>query len=312
MNRTGPDPDVAAKLASQAGCEIADSTQLLDGSWSHRVECDDHQAKVRFLGLLAEYDAGLPDVRRIAELVVAGAADTSEQVERLQQFVQQRVTFTGERDETFSPTIRTLAHGVGDCDDSSRALMALLRSLAIPTKLATLPEGGVPLHVAPMVKLAGKWHWVEPSVAAQLGEHPLAAARRLGINTRPELAGLGTVNPDEPEAELGVRFLPLQWAALGAVTVAALGTMMQPPRSVFGPAALAGAGALSGWAFSVFPFVRDFELDDGYRCSAWLPEADDADRIEACNARFRQIKIRNAAIAAAAGAAIGLLAWRRK
>lgn len=311
MNRHGPDPQTAAELADQAGCSIADSTQLLDGSWAYRIECTDHRAKVRLLHLLAEYDSTLPDVRRLAELVVAGAPDTAEQVGRLQQFVQSRVTFTSEPGETFTATLRTLAHGLGDCDDSSRALMALVRSLGIPAKLAVLPDdpAATPLHVAAMAQLAGRWRWLEASIAAMPGEHPVAAARRLGITTRPELGALGAISPDEPEG-LALHLTTGQWATLGAVTVAMLASMQYPTGGPVLTAIQTAAGGLAGHQLTTWPFVQEFEAQSGYKCETFWPPAEQEQHIEECNKAWRRLKIRNTALGAAAGLAFGLLQWK--
>ena len=152
--------------------------------------CKSHAAKVKFLVNLAEYDASTPDVRRAAERIVAGAKTSAEQVARLLARVQ-RVTFTKEKEETFSPTMWTLDVGVGDCDDTARALIALLRSLGFEAGAETLPlssTGKPPIHVAAVVKLGGRWQWLEATIAARVGESPTAAARRLGIKTRPDLA----------------------------------------------------------------------------------------------------------------------------
>lgn len=304
MTDLGPEPGDAIELAERAGCKVLEAVRLFDGGWAYRVGCSSHDAKVAFLAELADYDARSPNVRRLAELVVAEASDTAEQAARLQAFVQQRVTFTGERDETFSPTMHTLAQGLGDCDDSARALMALARSLAIPTKLATLPEGGsVPLHVAPQVRIKGKWLWVEPSIAAELGEHPLAAARRLGVKTRPEL---GALNPDGPQP--GLHWTPAQWAALGAGAATGLAAAYGSQPLALGVGAVFG-GAV-GYAFTSFPFVDDVRLPDGYECSSWLPQLDeDEGRLAECDAVYSKLRWRNGAIGAVATVALLALAW---
>lgn len=186
--RYGPPPKVARKIATVSGCRVEKSHQLHDGSWAHRVLCDGHLAKVRFLANLAEYDSATPDVRRAAELIVSGSKTPMQQVEALQKRVQQ-VTFTKEHEETFSPTMWTLETGVGDCDDTARALLALLRSLGFDAGLQTLPvveSGKPPVHVAAVVNLDG-WKWLETTIPARLGEHPVAAAQRLGIKMRPDL-----------------------------------------------------------------------------------------------------------------------------
>lgn len=145
---------------------------------------------MRFLANLAEYDSQTPDVRRAAERIVAGERTQLGQIKALHRRVRDGVTFTRERVETFSPTMRTLEQNIGDCDDTARALMALLRSLGFEAGVQTLPElatGKTPKHVAAQVKHDGRWQWLETTIKGEMGEHPMAAARRLGITTRSDL-----------------------------------------------------------------------------------------------------------------------------
>jgi hypothetical protein len=160
------------------------------------VRCKSHAAKVKLLSNLAESDAGDPEVRRLAESIVAGARSEDEQVRRLHAFVQGRVLFTREHRETFSHTLRTLDVGLGDCDDSARALVALLRSLGMQAGMLTLPERGTPTHVGAAVKTKDGWRWLETTIAARAYEHPLAAAKRLGIKTRADLGALGEMSDE--------------------------------------------------------------------------------------------------------------------
>jgi hypothetical protein len=187
-------PDETRAIVDAAGCRIVERVELYDGHHAFEIDCGTHGHKVDLLGALAEADADLPDVRRIAEDVTAGATTDAERARALHQFVKDRVSFVKEKRETFSPTLRTLEIGQGDCDDSARALMALLRAMDLPARLETLPSrasGEVPLHVAAQAQLGGRWVWLETSIDALPEEHPLAAAKRLGISTRAELASLG-------------------------------------------------------------------------------------------------------------------------
>ena len=191
MSRRAPPPAAVAALSRASGCRVVESMALADGSTAQRAVCRSHGAKLKLLANLAEWEArNVPDVRRRAEQVAAGERSALGQIVALHRYVRDRVTFTGEPVETFTSTMRTLDHGLGDCDDSARALLALLRSLGHTAGLMVLPDprsGRPPEHVAAAVKFRGKWHWLETSIAAEPGEHPLAAARRLGVTTRPEL-----------------------------------------------------------------------------------------------------------------------------
>jgi transglutaminase-like putative cysteine protease len=188
--RYGPPPATVRTLAELSGCRVLAANRLHDGGLAYRVTCSDHRAKVGLLANLAEYDARTPDVRRFAEQIVAGARDTAQQARALHAFVRDRVVFTREPIETFSPTMHTLTIGAGDCDDSARALMALALALGLRARLETLPplsSGRTPKHVAAQLFVDGAWRWAETTIAGELGEHPVAAARRLGVVTRGDI-----------------------------------------------------------------------------------------------------------------------------
>jgi transglutaminase-like putative cysteine protease len=209
---------VREQITRGGGCRVLGSSTLHDGGHAFEVGCKTHAAKVALLDRLAEADAELPDVRRLAENVTAGARSDAERAVRLHEYVKDRVSFMRERRETFTPTLRTLEIGGGDCDDSARALMALLLSLDIPARLETLPEratGAVPVHVAVQVQIGGEWLWLETTIDAEPGEHPTAAARRLGVPMREDLAGLG-----EAETLLDESVGWLVWPIAGAAVAA--------------------------------------------------------------------------------------------
>ena len=174
----GPGRKELDTIAARAGCRVTATSELPGGRRAYDVSCRSGPARVRLLVELARADAMTPQVRRIAE-AVAGAVGGGERetAAALHKLVRDGVRFARERRETFSPTMWTLAIGIGDCDDSARALAALLWSIGYRVRFATL--GDPATHVAAQVKLAGRWHWAETTLAAQLGEHPIAAARRL-------------------------------------------------------------------------------------------------------------------------------------
>lgn len=67
----------------------------------------------------------------------------------MQRFVQTRIRYLREYPETYQSVARTLAWGVGDCDDHSPAVAAMLRTARIPARLAVVgwddPEKGEPV-----------------------------------------------------------------------------------------------------------------------------------------------------------------------
>lgn len=194
----GPSPDELREICRAVGCRLKSVSQAHDGAHIYQIECKSHGAKVQLLAALAWYDATSErsggHVRRIAEEVIRyiGAHTEEEQIAALHAFVRDTVRFQHEHVETFQHTIRTLEVGMGDCDDTARALAALLFSVGYEAGLDTLKDSsGEPVHVAAVVQLGGAWRWLETTIAARPGEHPTEAARRLGIATRSDLVSSG-------------------------------------------------------------------------------------------------------------------------
>lgn len=227
MRKLDHTPEKTRRIVARAGCSINESVTLYDGGVAFEVTCPSHSKKVDMLGALAEADAELPDVRRIAEDVTARSHDDAERIAKLHAFVLASVSFLKEKRETFSTTLRTLEIGQGDCDDSSRVMMALLRALDIPARLETIPSrasGAVPVHVAAQAQLNGEWQWLETTIQARPGEHPLAASARLGVTSRADLAGLGQVMRSRSGREVTLLDEATEWVA-PAMAVVALGVL---------------------------------------------------------------------------------------
>lgn len=174
-------------MARRAGCRIV---ELRDGAVV--LSCRSHRHKVAFLHELAVHGGQRdPAIRRIVELVAAERGTGWPLVVALHALVRDGVQNLGEPVEMFSPAQRTLALGVGDCDDQAIALGALLIAAGfrcMPDVLPPWSSGRPPSHVAPRVEWQGRWLWLETTLAAEPGEHPLRAAARLGITSRPDLA----------------------------------------------------------------------------------------------------------------------------
>jgi transglutaminase-like putative cysteine protease len=136
----------------------------------------------------AAVDGLRPDLVRLARIVTAGlsARDAAQAIHAL---VRDGVRFAAEPSETFSGALITARWRVGDCDDSARLLVALARASGLNAGIAQLPPPpAAPVHVAAAIWAAGGWRWAETTIAAEFGEHPVVAARRLGIRCRSDLA----------------------------------------------------------------------------------------------------------------------------
>lgn len=150
------------------------------GERAYELQLPSHAAKVQLLDRLATYDAKHPTVRRLAEWLTEPAGSDELAVARaLHAAVRDGVRFVDEPTETFQHTLRTWQTEQGDCDDSTRALVALARSIGMDARLQTL--GNPPRHVWCQLGAEGQWWHAETSLAAELGEHPLDAGRRLGV-----------------------------------------------------------------------------------------------------------------------------------
>ena len=184
-------------VVERSGCWIVRGTALPDGDTAWHVECPTHQAKVLLLANLAELDSHQPAIIQLARALAAGTDHSRIAIAReLLAFVGERVDFLPEPIELFRPAETTIEDGIGDCDCSARAYVALARAAGLEAGIATL--GDPPIHAAPIVQLGPPhgWAWAETSLrGAELGEHPLAAAQRLGVKVRPELATMGALLP---------------------------------------------------------------------------------------------------------------------
>lgn len=218
----GPPQDELVRILERCGCSIRWGGRLHDGSPAYRVQCPDHAAKLRLLRELATWDSRHPDVLRLAErsYQIAGHDETTAAAV-IHRLVRDTVSHRREPTERFQATLRTLKIGVGDCDDTARAVYALARAAGFDAELITL--GDPPRHVSAVIRLGGRWRWADASLPAELGEHPLAAARRLAragtdhpIDRGPlaDLAAAADADGDERHPQLAVLM------AVGAVGLA--------------------------------------------------------------------------------------------
>jgi transglutaminase-like putative cysteine protease len=186
------DAEELAECAEAAGCRVLGRSMLDDGEevWPvFELDCGDNARAIRFLDRAADLDAGRAEVRDLALRLRAEHPTAMEFGKAVQAFVKSAVAFVREVRETFQNTLYTLRRRAGDCDDHARAVVALTRAAGHVAHLVGVKNGrGRIAHVAPLVHDGRAWRWAETTVDAFFGEHPRAAALRLGVaNRRPDL-----------------------------------------------------------------------------------------------------------------------------
>ncbi len=195
-------------LAADAGCALV-RTRLVGGELVGELMCADSEegrpmTTARLLeGLTATDDPADLDPAVVLSIRSAGPLGPRAAV----GYVQQQVRYEDEEPETFAAPAATLRSGVGDCDDSERALVSLARAAGIPARLVFFLQDGSPAHVTAQLYDAGRWRWAETTIPARYGEHPFAAMRRLHLQ-RADLDGVPFV------FELG-QWRPLKGQTMG-------------------------------------------------------------------------------------------------
>lgn len=180
-----------AEAAKKAGCRVISRSTFNDGetTWPIvEIDCGDNLHAIKFLNEAAAHDTTSPDVREIALRLRAAHVDPIAFLRAVQCFVKASVRFVREVRETFQHTLYTLRHRAGDCDDHARAVVALALAGGQRGRVVGIRNArGDVSHVAPLVFDGKGWHWAETTVDARFGEHPRAAARRLGLAARPDI-----------------------------------------------------------------------------------------------------------------------------
>lgn len=180
MTDRGPDLDTLRAMCRRTGCTLKRAHRLDGGHWGFTIECHTHANKVALLDELADYDARCPEVRALAERIAqAAGGDAMRTAAGIHRLVQGRVRHIHEAGEVFTHTMRTLEVGRGDCDDTARAIVAMLRAMGIRAHLTTI--GNPPRHVYAEAEIEGRRFPLEATINARPGEHPIDAAKRLGI-----------------------------------------------------------------------------------------------------------------------------------
>lgn len=173
------------RATRSAGCAVRTLLPSGDGA-SHtrgRVDCPDGWHAAALLLALAREDAKTAGARRIAiELRAAAPTDRAYRA-AVHRFVKERVRFAPEEGEIFQNGGATLILAVGDCDDHARLVIALYLAGGLSAELGLLHrgDGGGPTHATGIGCVEEECAWAETTVDAEIGEHPLEAAARLGV-----------------------------------------------------------------------------------------------------------------------------------
>ena len=181
-----------AEAAAGAGCRVLARSTFRDSEsvWPVlELECGDNSHAIGFLNAAAMHDTTAPEVRDIALRLRRAHPDTLGHLKAVHAFVQAAVRFVREARETFQHTLYTLRRRGGDCDDHARAVAALAIAGGAKARVVGVPNAkGKVGHVAAQLFDGKRWWWSETTVAARFGEHPRAAAQRLGL-VRPDITG---------------------------------------------------------------------------------------------------------------------------
>lgn len=183
--------DELAACAEHAGCKVLARSTLDDGATKWPVlqlECGDNRHAIRFLNEAAGHDTMTPEVRELALQLRRAHPDAHGFLTAVQAFVKVAVHFVREARETFQHALYTIRRRAGDCDDHARAVAALALAGGEKARIVGVANtSGKVGHVAPVVFDGGRWRWSETTIDAFFGEHPRAAARRLGIGHRSDI-----------------------------------------------------------------------------------------------------------------------------
>ena len=188
------EPGDLAEAATAAGCQVLARRTFRDGQdrWPVlELACADNAGAICFLNEAAALDTTRPEVRDLALRLRAAHPRPVDYLKGVHAFVHASVRFVREARETFQHTLYTLKRRAGDCDDHARAVAALALAGGAKARIVGVPNAkGHVSHVAPQVHDGARWWWAETTVAAHFGEHPRAAAKRLGlVKTRTDITG---------------------------------------------------------------------------------------------------------------------------
>lgn len=130
---------------------------------------------------------------KIIEIGNIPARDPQALARAIQLYSSRKIKFFRERPERFQHPLRTIAWGIGDCDDKSLFIAASLRTFRIPVRLRFLRIHLSPTrilgHVYPAAYIEGKWVPLESVREYPWGYDPLAKAKAKGFKVTTQEIG---------------------------------------------------------------------------------------------------------------------------
>jgi len=181
----GPREEIQAAI-QHTGCRVR-----LDPASGGMVaiDCPTYEARAALVDAMAWRDAFQDGAVRLLALDLTrdlAALDPEGIARRIHAAVRDRVRYVGEAGDVIQDPIVTWELAAGDCDCVARLILALLRALAVRGALCAFlvdgsDEGGPEVRHACATWERGPddFVWLEATLPAEFGEHPLAAAERL-------------------------------------------------------------------------------------------------------------------------------------
>src|SRR6266852_2295603 len=155
-----------------------------------RANCPDADSLLRLLVTQVRRASQDPAIFDLARRMRKSYPKDGQCARALHAWMRIAVKFLREPGEIFQRGRYTAKRGFGDCDCQTILLGGLGKAAGL--KCRVMPFGvkkGDPRHVCMQFHHDGGWNFAETTVAAKYGEHPIAAAKRLGLGDRTDILG---------------------------------------------------------------------------------------------------------------------------
>jgi len=187
MGPIGPREDIQRAIAG-TGCVLRPDPA---SGGMLAIDCPTFEARAELVDIFAWRDAYYDgDLHLLAREITRRCPPDAESFARtIHAEVRDRIRFVEECGDKIQESLVTWNLAAGDCDCHARLVLALLRSLKIQACLVGFLVDGAGSVGGPEVKHAaptwertpGDFVWMETTLPARFGEHPLDAAERLFV-----------------------------------------------------------------------------------------------------------------------------------